>query len=116
MTPKKPRKPLDDSLADVFVYGTSEATPIPLESQRLPSATDTDTPSQSTEPIKPQNKSRVMDKLMSAPVQKEPTVRFTVDLTETMHRKLSILAARTGKKKAEIVRMLLDEALQEVVE
>jgi len=53
---------------------------------------------------------------MSAPVQKEPTVRFTVDLTETMHRKLSILAARTGKKKAEIVRMLLDEVLQEVIE
>jgi len=57
-----------------------------------------------------------MDKLMSAPAQKEPTVRFTVDQTETMHRKLSILAAKTGKKKAEIVRMLLDEALQEVVE
>lgn len=130
MTPKKPRKPLDDSLADVFVYGTSEATPIPLESQPLPSATDTDTSAQSQKTIKPErvlgesispkishpNKSRVMDKLMSAPVQKEPTIRFTVDLTETMHRKLSILAARTGKKKAEIVRMLLDEALQEVVE
>lgn len=127
MTPKKPRKPLDDSLADVFVYGTSEATPIPLEPQ-LPQ--DAQSPTQSTEPIKPErvlgesispkishpNKSRVMDKLMSALVQKEPTIRFTVDLTETMHRKLSILAARTGKKKAEIVRMLLDEALQEVIE
>lgn len=127
MTPKKPRKPLDDSLADVFVYGTSEATPKSVEPQ-LPQ--DARSPSQSTEPIKPErvlgesispkishpNKSRVMDKLMSAPVQKEPTVRFTVDLTETMHRKLSILAARTGKKKAEIVRMLLDEALQEVIE
>ena len=53
---------------------------------------------------------------MEAPVQKEPTIRFTVDLTETMHRKLSILAARTGKKKAEIVRMLLGEALQELNE
>jgi predicted DNA-binding protein len=31
-----------------------------------------------------------------------------------MHRKLSLLAAKTGKKKAEIVRVLLDEALREV--
>lgn len=65
MTPKKPRKSLDDSLASEFVYGNPEPTS--------------------------QNE-------------------------ETMHRKLSILAARTGKKKAEIVRMLLDEALQELNE
>jgi len=45
---------------------------------------------------------------------KEPTVRLTVDLTEPVHRKLSILAAKTGRKKAEIVRFLLDEALKEV--
>lgn len=116
MTPKKPRKSLGDSLATEFVYGTSEATPKDLESQPPPSTTDTDTPAQSQEPATPPAKSRVMEKLMSAPIQKEPTVRFTVDLTETMHRKLSILAAKTGKKKAEIVRMLLDEALQEVIE
>lgn len=113
MTPKKPRKPLDDSLADVFVYGTSEPTAKPVEPQ-LPQ--DTQSPGQSQEPVESLNKSRVMEKLMSAPVQKEPTVRFTVDLTLAMHRKLSILAARTGKKKAEIVRMLLDEALQEINE
>ncbi len=47
---------------------------------------------------------------------KEPTVRITVDLAESMHRKLSLLAAQTGRKKAEIVRFLLDEALQEVEE
>jgi hypothetical protein len=44
----------------------------------------------------------------------EATTRFTVDLPLSMHRKLSILAARTGRKKAEIVRMLLDEALSDV--
>ncbi len=42
---------------------------------------------------------------------KEVTKRFTVDLPETMHRKLSILSAKTGRTKADIVRMLLDEAL-----
>lgn len=113
MTPKKPRKNLDDSLAESFVYGNPEPTSQNAEPQIPPVATN---PTQSQEPFLPPIRSRVMDKLMSAPVQKEPTVRFTVDMTETMHRKLSILAARTGKKKSEIVRMLLDEALQEVNE
>ncbi len=113
MTPKKPRKPLDDSLAAEFVYSTAEPNPNPVEPQMPPVAAN---PTQAQAPVNPPIRSRVMDKLMSAPVQKEPTIRFTVDLTETMHRKLSILAARTGKKKAEIVRMLLDEALQEVIE
>jgi predicted DNA-binding protein len=31
-----------------------------------------------------------------------------------MHRKLSILAARTGRTKADIVRLLLQDALQDV--
>lgn len=61
-------------------------------------------------------RARVANGLPTAAIFKELTVRFTVDLTESMHRKLSILAARTGKKKADIVRMLLDEALQEVIE
>jgi hypothetical protein len=45
---------------------------------------------------------------------KEVTKRFTVDLPESMHRKLSILAARTGRTKADIVRLLLQDALQDV--
>ena len=84
----KKRKPLndDDSLAKQFVF---------------------------QQPIAPAPKDN------SIPVEtppKETTIRFTVDLTESMHRKLSILAARTGRKKAEIVRVLLDEALQDVDE
>ena len=45
---------------------------------------------------------------------KEPTVRITVDLPKSMHRKLSLLSARTDVKKAAIVRMLLADALQEI--
>lgn len=45
---------------------------------------------------------------------KEPTVRLTVDLTESMHRNLSLLAAKTGRKKSEIIRLLLDEALKDL--
>ncbi|AUB42341.1 Excinuclease UvrABC, nuclease subunit [Nostoc flagelliforme CCNUN1] len=43
-------------------------------------------------------------------------IRLTVDLPKSMHRKLSVLAAQTGRKKAEIVRLLLDEVLQDVEE
>jgi KilA-N domain len=45
---------------------------------------------------------------------KEATTRLTVDLPDSMHRKLSILAARTRRTKVEIVRMLLDEALSNI--
>jgi predicted DNA-binding protein len=45
---------------------------------------------------------------------KEPTVRFTVDMSEFLHRKLSMLAAKTGRKKVTRVRMLLEDGLKEV--
>ncbi|CAA9292069.1 hypothetical protein AVDCRST_MAG92-4363 [uncultured Coleofasciculus sp.] len=41
------------------------------------------------------------------------TVRFSVDMSETLHRKLSMLAAKTGRKKVDIVRMLLEDGLKE---
>jgi hypothetical protein len=46
--------------------------------------------------------------------QKEASVRLSVELPNSTHRKLSILAAKTGRNKAEIVRMLLEQALKEV--
>ncbi|MEG4963822.1 MULTISPECIES: hypothetical protein [unclassified Microcoleus] len=50
----------------------------------------------------------VMSKLQVP--HKEATVRFTVDMAESLqHRKLSMLAAKTGRKKVDIVRMLLKE-------
>jgi len=45
---------------------------------------------------------------------KEATVRFTVDMSESLHRKLSVLAAKTGRQKVDIVRMLLEDGLKEV--
>lgn len=47
-------------------------------------------------------------------VTKEATVRFTVNLPESMYRDLSILAAETGKTKADIVRIVLSKALHNV--
>jgi hypothetical protein len=125
---KKPRKSLDDALANEFVFGStppeteqpqvdnvaetiSAPTTDSLSGVSLPEASaiiPTITPT-------PQPKSSIMSQLQQVP-PKEATVRLTVDLTESMHRKLSMMAARTGRKKAEIVRFLLDEALQEVDE
>ncbi|NJL51759.1 MAG: hypothetical protein HC930_05175 [Hydrococcus sp. SU_1_0] len=47
---------------------------------------------------------------------KEGTKRFTIDLRESVHRKLSILSARTGRSKADIIRMVLDDVLKDVEE
>jgi macrodomain Ter protein organizer (MatP/YcbG family) len=58
--------------------------------------------------------SKLMDKLQAE--SKEATKRFTVDLKESTHRKLSILAAKTGRTKADIVRLLLDETLEDTEE
>ncbi|MBC1240895.1 CopG family transcriptional regulator [Nostoc sp. 2RC] len=131
----KKRKSLDDALAREFVYGESatketlppqvnanledekDEEPAPEqpttqnqtqpEAQTQPTPTPTPTP-QATKPS-------IMSQLQPA-TPKEPTIRLTVDLTESMHRKLSVLAAKTGRKKVEIVRFLLDEALKEVEE
>lgn len=111
MSSKRSRKSLDDALAQQFIYGEKQRGSLqepapeqaPLEpSPEPPSLLEEKTPNNST----------LMDKFQT-PV-KEATVRFTIDLPVSMHRKLSLLAARTGKKKAEIVRVLLDEALEDV--
>jgi len=117
----KKRKPLDDALASEFVYGPKEQPQVKetetqdevttVEQETVPVAKPVEKPTFIQEPKKPS----LMSQLYST-TPKEPTVRLTVDLTESMHRKLSVLAAKTGRKKAEIVRLLLDEALKEVEE
>ena len=122
MTAKK-RKPLDDALAHEFVYGESALR------ENLPNQEIVDSDVQSeTQPILEQQpispvspistpqpaKFNLMSQLQQP--SKEPTIRLTVDLPESMHRKLSVLAAKTSRKKVEIVRLLLDEALKGVEE
>ena len=95
------RKPLNsEDAAKKFVYGTEADTSLPpvLPAQE-----------------KPKRDKKLQD-LFETPPKKEATVRLTVDLPESMHRKLSLLAAKTSKKKVEIVRLLLDEALADVEE
>ncbi len=105
---RKRRKPLNDSLAQQFVYGEDEPS-----TRNEKDNSELRIPNSELSPEQPQGKElSLMDKLQVQP--KEATKRFTVDLTESMHRKLSILAAKTGRTKADIVRVLLDEALKDV--
>ncbi|MBE9103596.1 CopG family transcriptional regulator [Nostoc cf. edaphicum LEGE 07299] len=119
MTAKK-RKPLDDALAHEFVYGSQsqETANSDTQSETQPTLEQEPVP-QSTLPISPIStpqpaKFNLMSELQQP--SKEPTIRLTVDLPESMHRKLSVLAAKTSRKKVEIVRLLLDEALKDVEE
>lgn len=128
MSPRKSRKSLDDALARQFIYGGKQdesdrelkeeetpselpkEAPSPRNSESVAARSTANTPLSATE--KTPNSSPLMDRFQTPP--KEATIRFTVDLPASMHRRLSILAARTGKKKAEIVRVLLKEALEKV--
>jgi len=117
----KKRKSLDDSLAKDFVFGgeqpEAEAAPTseveeeitPVESESKPIA-----PTAPKSDIKLSASSSLMNKLQVE--AKEGTKRFTIDLRESVHRKLSILSARTGRSKADIIRMVLDDVLKDVDE
>jgi hypothetical protein len=128
MTTKKPRKSLGDTLANNFVYG--DKAPISAAEtvvERIEPIVETvQTVADSTEPIvaavaiavaskpiSPQPTTSLMSRLMQNTPDKEATVRLTVDLPKSTHTKLSILCAQNGLKKAEVVRMLLDDALKD---
>ena len=128
MTAKK-RRPLGSAMEE-FVFGTKEAasppTPEIVSSAAKPTASltpeavlPTSTPLlpevSAPQPVSIQSKELSLMSKLQAP-DKEATVRFTVDMSETLHRKLSMLAARTGRKKVDIVRMLLEDGLKEVEE
>jgi len=125
MTAKK-RKPLGSAMEE-FVFGSQEAasaTPPEIASP-APTPTASLTPKaalpatlpqpevSAPEPVSIQSKEPSLMSKLQAP-DKEATVRFTVDMSETLHRKLSMLAAKTGRKKVDIVRMLLEDGLKEV--
>jgi hypothetical protein len=134
----KKRKPLGSAMEE-FVFGTKEkeAALLPTPDVVLPASTRTAsltpeaplpaTPPQIALPVATQpqpealapktvpiqsKEPSLMSKLQAP--DKEATVRFTVDMSESLHRKLSMLAAKTGRKKVDIVRMLLEDGLKEV--
>lgn len=112
----------DDALSFVFGNEAAEeqAKPQEPELQEEPEEAPQPQPKPKRQSMKKQStsaqsKSGVMSKILDVE-EKEATVRLTVDMPKSMHQKLTMLSARSGKKKAEIVRLLLDEALSEVEE
>jgi hypothetical protein len=121
VTTKKPRKSLGDTLANNFVYGDKASLPTvepvvktvePVVEQIEPMVKAVAT-EETSAPISAQPPTSLMSRLMQNTPEKEPTVRLTVDLPQSTHKKLSILCANTGMKKVEVVRMLLDDALKD---
>jgi hypothetical protein len=134
----KKRKPLGSAMEE-FVFGKNQAalppTPpnivspapnptasliletalpalAPPPEAALPVATLAQPEAVAPETVPIQSKGPSLMSKLQAP-DKEPTVRFTVDMSESLHRKLSMLAAKTGRKKVDIVRMLLEDGLKE---
>lgn len=103
MTTRKRKTLKDNDVAKAFVRGEDKTAPIP-QSQSQPKKLDV-TPTGPPRRVKPD----IMAELASP--EKEATVRLTVDLAKSLHTKLSIAAAKTGRSKAEIVRYLIEEAL-----
>lgn len=56
---------------------------------------------------------RAIDELMQA-AEQERQVRITVDLAASQHQALTIVCAKLGKSKAEIIRALVDDLLNEL--
>ncbi len=121
----KKRKSLNDALAQQFVFG-SQPQPEPepeveVEPELEPEVELEPEPEPELQP-KVQKKSRTSTKTKKKelnvndrlqPVEREATVRITVDLPESLHKRLSIYCATSGNKKAEVVRVLLDEYLSQ---
>lgn len=113
----KKRKSLDDSLASEFVFGGDQpqtgVNPTPDVEEVTTVEDKSTTAPMSEKPVeKPSKELSLMEKLQVE--AKEGTKRFTIDLRESVHRKLSILSARTGRSKADIIRMVLDDVLKDV--
>jgi hypothetical protein len=116
MTTQKRRKPLGDSLASEFVYGAPAPPPPAKEPMPEPLATPPEKP---TEKVMAKNTLKateddILSRVLTPTEDRERMIRFTADLPESLHRKLTMLAAKSGKKKVEIVRAILEEVLKDV--
>ncbi|MBD1813416.1 hypothetical protein NDA07_23470 [Microcoleus vaginatus DQ-U2] len=93
--------------------GTKRRETLPTPEAALPALTPPQPEASAAEPVSAPSQKSSLTHRLQAP-DKEATVRFTVDMSESLHRKLSMLAARTGRKKVDIVRVLLEDGLKEV--
>lgn len=71
--------------------------------------------STSAEPKSDQPKSSSLrQELLGEEKEAEPTVRFTVDIPRSLHRRLDQLSIDSGKPKTELVRIMIRSALDDI--
>ncbi len=102
------------------ILGAAKAKPTPeVETEPTPSPapapkTRKTAKKRSPSPLPKQEKKTAMQQLIDKQAEKEPTVRITIDIPKSLHRRLSMFCAQNQTKKATVVRALLDEALQDI--
>ena len=98
------------NLDDVFAAAQSKP-PAKKEKSKTSKAKSKDT----SEP-KPQaqSDSEILADILAPTDAPERNVRFTADLPESLHRRLTMAAATSGKRKVDIVRAILDAVLPQV--
>ena len=72
----------------------------PMPEAALPTETPLQPEASAPHPVPTQSKEPSLMSKLQAP-DKEATVRFSVDMSESVHRKLSMLAAKTERKKVD---------------
>lgn len=100
------RKKLSDTEAS-FLTGSSSASP-----QGKQQLSDKPTTQPTKKPMPTQNQSDTMSQILSpAATEKEPSTRFTADLPDSLHERLSMAALKAKKSKVQLVREILDAML-----
>lgn len=94
----KPRKKLDETAAK-FIFGE--------KAQPEPEPTEPPAPE-----LKP--KSELLEKLTKQPEERVKPIRVSLDLDPETHKRLTALAKRLGRRKSEVLRILVDQALNEI--
>ena len=106
----KPRKKLTDSLdlspqESAFIKGETPEQTTPRPEQTTPPT-----------PASQVTKKGFMQQLKDKKTDKEPIVRITVDLSESVHHRLTMLCAKNRITKADLIRGLVEEALEQHLE
>lgn len=96
---KKPKKTLDDIAAQfIFSHPENEEASTPSTQPKLPAA----------------DSSGLLELLKKEPQQRVKPIRVSLDLDPEMHQRLTELANRLGRKKSEVLRILITQALAEI--
>ena len=95
------------NLDDVFAAAQSKP-PVKKGKSKAPKAESTDTPESKPQA---QSNSEILADILAPTDAPERNIRFTADLPESLHRRLTMAAATSGKRKVDIVRAILDAVL-----